>query len=69
VNPNPRPYSDEGEAIDVRLPQAFTLDANLSAAVQEAFLRMHEEGLVYRFNRLVNWDIKLQSAISDLEVR
>ena len=35
--------------------QAFTMDAKLSAAVQEAFLRMHDRKLIYRDNRLVNW--------------
>jgi len=40
----------------------------MSAAVREAFVRLHEEGLIYRDRRLVNWDVKLQTAISDLEV-
>ncbi|ORY15058.1 valyl-tRNA synthetase-like protein [Clohesyomyces aquaticus] len=48
--------------------QAFTMDANLSAAVTETFVRMHEEGLIYRSNRLVNWCCKLNTALSNLEV-
>ena len=49
--------------------QAFTMDGNLSAAVQEAFLRLHAEGLIYRDHRLVNWSSRLKTAISDIEVR
>ncbi len=41
----------------------------LSFAVQEAFIRMHEEGVIYRSKRLVNWSCTLNSAISDIEVR
>lgn len=48
--------------------QAFTMDANLSAAVQEAFLRLHGKGLIYRDHRLVNWSSRLKTAISDIEV-
>jgi valyl-tRNA synthetase len=48
--------------------EAFTMDANLNRAVKEAFVRMHESGLVYRDNRLVNWCCQLQSAISNEEV-
>jgi valyl-tRNA synthetase len=48
---------------------AFTMDANLSAAVLEAFVRMHEQGIIYRDNRLVNWCCKLKTAVSDIEVR
>lgn len=40
----------------------------LSYAVQEAFIRMHEEGVIYRSKRLVNWSCTLNSAISDIEV-
>ena len=50
-------------------PQAFTMDANLSAAVVEAFVRLHREGLVYRDNRLVNWCTRLKTAVSDIEAR
>ncbi|WP_444994423.1 valine--tRNA ligase [Aliikangiella sp. IMCC44359] len=48
--------------------EAFTMDEDLSNAVQEVFIRLHEEGIIYRGKRLVNWDPKFQSAISDLEV-
>ena len=48
--------------------EAFTLDKNLSAAVTETFVRMHEEGYIYRSNRLVNWCSKLSTALSNLEV-
>ena len=47
---------------------AFTMDAKLSAAVQEAFLRLYKQKLIYRAQRLVNWDSQLKSAVSDLEV-
>jgi valyl-tRNA synthetase len=46
----------------------FTLDADLSAAVQKVFIDLYDEGLIYRGKRLVNWDPVLQTAISDLEV-
>jgi valyl-tRNA synthetase len=48
--------------------ERFTLDEGLSAAVAEVFVRLYEEGLIYRGKRLVNWDPVLQTAISDLEV-
>ncbi|KAL1311633.1 hypothetical protein AAFC00_001743 [Neodothiora populina] len=48
--------------------EAFTMDANLSAAVSETFVRLHEEGYIYRSNRLVNWCTKLNTALSNLEV-
>ena len=48
--------------------ERFTLDEGLSRAVREVFVTLHEQGLIYRDRRLVNWDPKLQSAISDLEV-
>jgi valyl-tRNA synthetase len=48
--------------------ERFTMDADLSAAVMETFIRLHDEGLIYRGPRLVNWDPVLQTAISDLEV-
>ncbi|KAM3184235.1 hypothetical protein ACTXT7_008767 [Hymenolepis weldensis] len=47
---------------------SFTMDPKLSKAVTEAFVRMHEGGLIYRKERLVNWCCTLQSAISDIEV-
>ncbi len=48
--------------------ERFTMDAGLSQAVLEAFVRLHEDGLIYRGQRLVNWDPQLHTAISDLEV-
>lgn len=48
--------------------EAFTMDQNLSAAVTETFVQLHEEGIIYRANRLVNWCVKLNTAISNLEV-
>ncbi|XP_071802755.1 valine--tRNA ligase-like [Asterias amurensis] len=46
----------------------FTMDPKLVKAVQEAFVRMHDDGTIYRSNRLVNWSCTLKSAISDIEV-
>jgi valyl-tRNA synthetase len=46
----------------------FTLDPALSQAVTEVFVRLYEEGLIYRGKRLVNWDPVLKTALSDLEV-
>ena len=46
----------------------FTMDENLSAAVREAFVRLHEQGLIYRGAYIVNWYPRCQTAISDLEV-
>ncbi len=48
--------------------ERFTMDAGLSRAVQEAFVRLYDDGLIYRGKRLVNWDPALHTAISDLEV-
>ena len=48
--------------------ERFTMDEGLSAAVQKVFIQLHDEGLIYRGTRLVNWDPKLGTAISDLEV-
>lgn len=48
--------------------EAFTMDDNLSAAVTETFVRMHEEGYIYRENRLVNWCGRLNTALSNIEV-
>jgi valyl-tRNA synthetase len=48
--------------------ERFTMDDGLSESVKEAFVRLHEDGLIYRGKRLVNWDTKLHTAISDLEV-
>ncbi len=48
--------------------ERFTMDDGLSDAVKEVFVRLYEEGLIYRGKRLVNWDPKLHTAVSDLEV-
>lgn len=48
--------------------ERFTMDDGLSNAVKEVFVQLHEQGLIYRGKRLVNWDPKLQTALSDLEV-
>ncbi len=57
-------YADtEGQAAGY-----FTMDATMSRAVAEVFVRLHEEGLIYRGKRLVNWDPALGTAVSDLEV-
>ena len=48
--------------------ERFTMDEGLSRAVREVFVRLYRDGLIYRDRRLVNWDPKFQSAISDLEV-
>ena len=49
--------------------ERFTMDPDLSRAVMEAFVRLHQEGLIYRGQRLVNWDPVLRTALSDLEVQ
>ncbi|MDH0848365.1 MULTISPECIES: valine--tRNA ligase [Delftia] len=46
----------------------FTMDDKLSSIVNETFVRLYQQGLIYRGKRLVNWDPKLMSAVSDLEV-
>lgn len=48
--------------------EAFTMDEELSDAVTEVFVKLHEDGLIYRGQRLVNWDPVLHTAVSDLEV-
>ncbi|KUL97488.1 valyl-tRNA synthetase [Bosea sp. WAO] len=48
--------------------ERFTMDEGLSAAVLKVFVALHKQGLIYRAKRLVNWDPKFQTAISDLEV-
>ena len=45
------------------------MDEGLSRAVREVFVVLHREGLIYKDKRLVNWDCKLHTAISDLEVQ
>ncbi len=56
-----------GSSLDWR-HERFTMDDGLSEAVHEVFIRLYEEGLIYRGKRLVNWDPKLHTAVSDLEV-
>jgi len=48
--------------------ERFTMDEGLSSAVVETFVRLHDDGLIYRGKRLVNWDPVLGTAVSDLEV-
>ena len=48
--------------------ERFTMDDGLSKTVSEVFVKLYREGLIYRGKRLVNWDVKLQTAVSDLEV-
>jgi valyl-tRNA synthetase len=48
--------------------ERFTMDEGLSRTVTDVFVRLHEQGLIYRGKRLVNWDPVLQTAVSDLEV-
>ena len=48
--------------------ERFTMDEGLSKTVTETFVSLYKEGLIYRGKRLVNWDIQLQTAVSDLEV-
>jgi valyl-tRNA synthetase len=56
-----------GSSLDWRR-ERFTMDDGMSDAVQEVFIRLYEEGLIYRGKRLVNWDPVLHTAVSDLEV-
>ena len=56
-----------GASLDWRR-ERFTMDDGLSVAVTKVFVEMHKQGLIYRAKRLVNWDPKLHTAISDLEV-
>ena len=56
-----------GSSIDLSR-ERFTMDEGLSRAVEEVFIRLYDEGIIYRGKRLVNWDPKLHTAISDLEV-
>ncbi len=49
--------------------QRFTLDDGLSRAVREVFVRLYEEGLIYRGKRLINWCVRCRTALSDLEVK
>lgn len=56
-----------GDSVDWRR-EYFTMDDKLSAVVTDTFVRLYEQGLIYRGKRLVNWDPVLMSAVSDLEV-
>ena len=56
-----------GESVDWSRDR-FTMDPDLTRAVTEVFVRLHDEGLIYRGKRLVNWDPVLLTALSDLEV-
>ncbi|BES86495.1 valine--tRNA ligase [Pectobacterium araliae] len=56
-----------GDSVDWER-ERFTMDEGLSNAVKEVFVRLYKEDLIYRGKRLVNWDPKLRTAISDLEV-
>ncbi|MFP3013357.1 MAG: valine--tRNA ligase [Arsenophonus sp. NC-XBC3-MAG3] len=57
-----------GDSVDWRR-ERFTMDEGFSKAVKEAFIRLYQDDLIYRGKRLVNWDPKLHTAISDLEVK
>jgi valyl-tRNA synthetase len=57
----------EGASVDWSR-EKFTMDADLSAAVSEVFVRLYEEGMIYRGNRIVNWCPQDQTVLSDLEV-
>ncbi len=48
--------------------ERFTMDEGLSKSVNQVFVKLYNDGLIYRGKRLVNWDVKLQTAVSDLEV-
>ncbi|CAM9022289.1 unnamed protein product [Wickerhamomyces anomalus] len=48
--------------------EKFTLDEDLSKAVSETFIKLHREGIIYRASRLINWSVRLNTAISNLEV-
>ena len=48
--------------------EAFTMDENLATAVRETFIQLHDEGIIYRANRLVNWCTVLTTSLSNLEV-
>lgn len=56
-----------GNSVDWDL-QRFTMDPDMTFSVREAFIRLYNDNLIYKGKRLVNWDYKLQTAISDLEV-
>src|SRR5262249_49845627 len=64
--------SEQGKAVGFSLDWSrdrFTMDEGYSRAVRECFVRLHEEGLIYKARRLINWCASCQTALSDLEVR
>jgi valyl-tRNA synthetase len=61
-------YAQSGEMQEHEPSGYFTMDARMSRAVVEVFVRLYKEGLIYRGKRLVNWDPVLGTAVSDLEV-
>jgi valyl-tRNA synthetase len=61
-------YARSAEASGEQPSGYFTMDERMSRAVTEVFVRLHDEGLIYRGKRLVNWDPVLGTAVSDLEV-
>ena len=67
ATPSPAQMRRLGDTVDWSR-EYFTMDATQSAVVNETFVRLYEEGLIYRGKRLVSWDPVLRSAVSDLEV-
>jgi len=61
-------YAQSEDMREAQKAGYFTMDARMSRAVVEVFVRLYEEGLIYRGKRLVNWDPVLGTAVSDLEV-
>jgi len=62
---------EQAEAVGLSLDWAryrYTLDPMAVRATREAFVRLYQEGLIYRGDRIINWDVELESAVSDLEV-
>ena len=56
-----------GTSVDWKISR-FTMDEGLSESVKKVFIDLYNRGLIYRDKRLVNWDPKLETALSDLEV-
>ncbi|MCK5866912.1 MAG: valine--tRNA ligase [Mycoplasmataceae bacterium] len=56
-----------GLALDYKR-ERFTMDDGMSQAVQEVFIKMHKDGLIYKANRPINWDVELQTVLSNIEV-
>ena len=62
---------EQWEALGVSVDyskERFTLDKGLNKAVTEVFIRLHEKGLIYRGERIINWDIQAKTALSNIEV-